>query len=279
MFSDGARVLIRGTCRRPRLRHRVVWALALSGLSAPARLGAQSASPPQAPRAAPSAQDLSTQATDPTASLMAFNFLNDFKLSYHDLDDSGFEFRLQPVVPFKAWGTNNILRVVVPYQGAGPGDEGLKSVSIFDLIVLPQKWGRFGIGPVMNMAESTSEAESKFAIGPAVGFVMPRSKRLNIGLFSQNLFASGVGITQLQPIVAYQLGPGWALSAGDLQFTYDWERGEWVSVPVGFQIGVVRPIAGQAFRFSVNPQWNLHNIAGAEKVKIVFGVTLLAPAG
>ncbi len=255
------------------------WILVLCGLAAPAPLGAQSASPAQAPQAAPSAQDLSAQATDPTASLMAFNFLNDFKLSYHDLDDSGFEFRLQPVVPFKAWGTNNILRVVVPYQGAGPGDEGLKSVSIFDLIVLPQKWGRFGIGPVMNMAESASQAPSKFAIGPAIGFVVPRSKRLNIGLFSQNLFARDVGITQFQPIVAYQLGHGWALSAGDLQVTYDWERGEWVNVPLGFQLGFVTPIAGQPVRFSVNPQWNLRDIAGAEKAKIVFGITFLVPAG
>ncbi len=107
---------------------------------------------------------------------------------------------------------------------------------------------------------------------------MPRSKRLNVGLFSQNLFAGDVGITQLQPIVAYQLGNGWALSAGDLQFTYDWERGEWKSVPIGFELGVVRPIAGQAFRFAVSPQWNLRDSEGADKAKVMFRLTLLVPA-
>ena len=130
----------------------------------------------------------------------------------------------------------------------------------------------------MSLSESASDAESKFAIGPAVGAVVPLSKRLSAGAFTQNLFATGVAITQLQPIVAYQLGQGWALSAGDLQFVYDWNTGEWVSLPIGFQIGKVQRVAGQAMRFSLNPQWNLKDITGAIKAKVVFTVTLLAPA-
>jgi hypothetical protein len=231
----------------------------------------------QAPAGGSDADELSRQATDPTASLMAFNFIGEVTTSYHGLDDHGFTFKFQPVVPFQAWHVSNILRVVVPYQVDGPGDEGLKSVSIFDLVVLPRKWGRLGIGPVMSLSESASDAESKFAIGPAVGAVVPLSKKLGVGGFTQNLFATGVAITQLQPIVAYQLGHGWALSAGDLQFTYDWNMGEWVSLPIGFQIGKVQRVAGQAMRFSLNPQWNLKNITGASKAKIVFTVTLLAP--
>ena len=129
----------------------------------------------------------------------------------------------------------------------------------------------------MAFSESASAAPSKFSIGPAIGAMHPVSKKLNIGLFNQNLFASDVGITQIQPIIAYQLGSGWALSAGDLQFTYDWKRDEWVSLPLGFQIGKVRQVAGQAMRFSLNPQWNLAEISGANKAKLVFTVTLLAP--
>jgi hypothetical protein len=160
----------------------------------------------------------------------------------------------------------------------GPGNEGLKAVSIFDVVVLPRKWGRLAIGPVMNLEESESARPAKFSIGPAVGAMMPVSKTLNLGLFNQNLFGDGVAITQLQPIVAYQLGNGWALSGGDLQFTFDWERGEFVAIPIGFQIGVVRKVAGQPVRFALNPQWNLKNIPGATKTKLVFTVTLLAPA-
>lgn len=232
----------------------------------------------QEPSSAGDANELSRQATDPTASLMAFNFINDFRTSFTDADDSGFEFRFQPVVPFRAFKTANILRVVIPYQGSGPGNDGLKDVSIFNLIVLPQKWGRLGVGPVMSLKQSSGDAPSKFAIGPAVGGTGSMSKKLNIGLFSQNLFASEVAVTQLQPIVAYQMGHGWALSAGDLQFTYDWKGGEWVSIPIGFQIGVVRAVGGQPFRFSVNPQWDLADKPGVASSKVVFTVTMLAPA-
>ena len=168
--------------------------------------------------------------------------------------------------------------MVIPYQGSGPGSEGLKDVSIFDLVVLPQKWGRLGIGPVMSLKQSAGDAPSKFAIGPAVGGTGPLSKKLNVGLFSQNLFASEVAVTQLQPIVAYQLGHGWALSAGDLQFTYDWKGGGWVSIPFGFQIGVVRALGGQPFRFSVNPQWDVADLPGVISSKVVFTVTMLAPS-
>jgi hypothetical protein len=233
--------------------------------------------PPSPSAGGADADELSRQATDPTASLMAFNFISDFRTSFHDLDETGFEFRFQPVIPFKAWGVSNILRMVVPYQVSGPGDAGLKSTSIFDLVVVPLKWGRLGFGPVMNLSESTSGEFSKFSIGPAIGTVAQLSKKLSLGVFNQNLFASEIGLTQIQPIVAYQLGSGWALSAGDLQFTYDFEGDQWVSLPIGFQIGKVQRVAGQAMRFSLNPQWNLADIPGANKSKLVFTVVLLAP--
>jgi hypothetical protein len=106
-----------------------------------------------------------------------------------------------------------------------------------------------------------------FAIGPAIGAVKPLTPRLLVGAFSQNLFAAHVGISQIQPVITYQLGHGWAVSAGDAQFTYDWERDEWTNVPLGVQIGVVRIVAKQPFRFYVNPQWNFKDLSGAVKSK------------
>jgi hypothetical protein len=237
--------------------------------------GSLSAAPPQS--AGGGTTDLSSQATDPTAFLLTFNFIGDTRTSFHGLDDNGFEFEFQSIVPYRIWGTSNILRTIVPYQAAGPGNEGLKSVALADLVVRPAKWGRWGVGPVISLEQSDSGAASKFLFGPAVGAVVPLSKKLLVGVFNQNLFATAVGITQIQPIIAYQLGQGWALSAGDLQITYDWEQGQWVQLPVGFQIGVVRPIAGQPFRFSVNPQWNLKNITGAVESRVIFTVALLVP--
>jgi hypothetical protein len=250
-------------CRTPALL-----AAALLASAAPCRA--------QAP-APPSAQDLSEQATDPTAPLMTFNLINTWIASYHGVDGGGYEVKIQPVVPFKAWGTSNILRIAVPYQVSGPGDEGLKSITLFDLVVIPQSWGRLAVGGDLQLSPGGSGETGSIALGPAIGAIVPLSRQLNVGAFNQNLFGDGIAITQLQPIIAYQLGHGWALSAGDLQLTYDWNAGRFLSLPVGAQIGVVAPVAGQPFRFSLNPQYNFADATGAERFKLVFTVALLAP--
>ena len=235
---------------------------------------------------AESAQDeLSRRATDPTASPPNFGLINDVTTSYRDredgtpIDENGYQLKFQPVVPFKAWGVANILRMTVPYQMSGPGPEGLKDVTIFDLVILPQSWGRLGIGAVGSFAAATSDVSAHATGGPAIGVVVPVSKKLNLGLFNQNLFGNDVAISQIQPIAAYQLGNGWSLSLGDLQWPYDWKRGEFVSMPIGLQLGKVLPVAKQPMRFAVNPQYDMKDLPGAGRFKISFTVTLLLPEG
>jgi hypothetical protein len=237
-------------------------------------------------RPAESQQDeLSRRATDPTSSPPSFALVNDFTLDYRDEADgtpvngTGYALKFQPVVPFRAWGAANILRLTVPYQVSGPGPSGLGDVTLFDLVILPQKWGRLGVGAVGNFSAAKGDTAGKASGGPAVGVVVPLSKRLNVGLFNQNLFGNDVSISQLQPIAAYQLGSGWSLSLGDLQWPYDWHRGEFVSMPVGLQLGTVQPVAGQPMRFSVNPQLDLKNVPAAGRFKIAATVQLLLPEG
>ena len=228
---------------------------------------------------------LARRATDPTASPPTFSFINDVTTSYRDLedgtpiDDTGYQLRFQPVIPFKAWGAANILRMTVPYQISGPGPEGLGDVTVFDLVVLPQSWGRLGIGVVGSFAAATSDVSAHASAGPAIGFVAPVSKKLNLGLFNQNLFGNDVAISQIQPIAAYQLGSGWSLSLGDLQWPYDWDRGEFVSMPIGIQLGKVLPVAGQPMRFSVNPQYDFEDLPGASRSKVLVTIQLLFPEG
>jgi hypothetical protein len=100
---------------------------------------------------------------------------------------------------------------------------------------------------------------------------------VNVGLFNQNLFGDGVSISQLQPIFAWQLGSGWSLSLGDLQFPYDWDRGEFLSLPIGVQLGKVLPIAGQPMRFSINPQYDFKDTPGAGRFSALFTVQLILP--
>lgn len=234
--------------------------------------------------AAESAQDeLSRRATDPTASPPSFGLIGEWTTSYRDLadgteiDDTGVLMKFQPVVPFQAWGQTNILRMTVPYQVSGPSPEGLGDVTIFDLVILPQAWGRLGVGVVASISSPDGGEEGGVGAGPAIGFVKPVSKKLNLGLFNQNLFGSDLSISQLQPIAAYQLGSGWSLSLGDLQWVYDWDRGELVSMPVGFQIGKVLPVAGQPMRFALNPQYDLKDLPGAGRFEVAFTVQLIVP--
>jgi hypothetical protein len=118
----------------------------------------------------------------------------------------------------------------------------------------------------------------RFRLG-AVGGVWQYSPRLNLGLFNQNVFGGDTGISQLQPIIAYQLGNGWSLSGGDLQWVYDWQSGRWVNLPIGAQLGKVTQLAGQPMRFAVNPQYNLRDLEGTTEWKISFTVAILVPAG
>ncbi len=212
-----------------------------------------------------------------------FGFISDVTTSYRDLEDgtpideTGYQLKFQPVVPFQAWGVANILRMTVPYQMSGPGPEGLKDVTIFDLVILPQSWGRLGVGAVGSFAAATSDVSAHASGGPAIGFVAVVSKKLNLGLFNQNLFGSDVAISQMQPILAYQLGSGWSLSLGDLQWPYDWKRDEFLSMPIGVQLGKVLPVAKQPMRFAVNPQYDLKDLPGSSRFKVLFTITLLLP--
>ena len=150
-------------------------------------------------------------------------------------------------------------------------------MTIFDLVILPQSWGRLGVGVVGSFAAATSDVSAHASGGPAIGFVAGVSKKLNLGLFNQNLFGNDVAISQIQPIAAYQLGSGWSLSLGDLQWPYDWERGEFLSMPIGVQLGKVLPVAKQPMRFAVNPQYDLKDLPGGSRFKVLFTVTLLLP--
>ncbi len=228
-------------------------------------------------------QDLSSKATDPTAALMAFNLITNYTGAFHGPDvpgerDDQWEVSFRPAIPFKAFGHNNIMRLTVPYQVGGRGPEGTGDIGLLDIVTFDRSWGRFVVGGVASFA-ADDEAPDQFAIGPAVGAVVKVNKKLNVGVFNQNLFASDTGISQLQPVVAYQLGNGWALSAGDLQFVYDWKRSRWLNVPIGAQIGKVFKLGSQPMRWGLNPQYNLKDDPGLSQWSVSFTLTMLVPGG
>ncbi len=84
------------------------------------------------------ADELARQATDPTASLMAMNFIADYTGDFYGPDtgdDDAFGIAFRPAIPFTAFGRANILRITIPYQVSGRGDDGLGDASVFDIVV------------------------------------------------------------------------------------------------------------------------------------------------
>jgi hypothetical protein len=234
-------------------------------------------------RADETAADLAAKATDPTAALMSFGFNANYVGDYYGAAASGQEndsttLSFRPGIPFKAFGTNNILRITLPYLVDGRGTKGLGDVSLFDVVTSSHSWGRLAVGGVAQLASSDS-APDPFMIGPAIGMVKPLGKKLNVGVFSQNLFAGHTAVSQLQPIAAYQLGGGWSLSAGDLQFTYDWKNGRWINLPIGAQLGKVVRLGSQPARWSINPQYNLRDSVGLSSWSVTLSLSLLVPGG
>ncbi len=125
--------------------------------------------PPQ-PGATPGGEDsLAQQAADPTAPLMAFNMKEEYSPALYGVPGSNSDFLFQPVIPFVAWGVPNLLRATVNYNTSGFAGTGLNNVSIFDLIVFNEKWGRWGFGPLVQFVPNSGPGRDTALAGPAHG--------------------------------------------------------------------------------------------------------------
>ncbi len=258
------------------LSTRVAASIALVTGGAAAR--AQAPRLPQPPDSAGGAEALSRQSSDPTASLMTFNVIADVYGSYwQQSGEHGLTVRFQPVIPYRVWRVPNILRVVVPFQVTGPGNGGLGDVDVFNLTMFETAGVRIGVGPVVAMAARTSDVPARFAFGPAAVVVKQRSAALLVGVLSQNQFGAHYAVSELQPIVAYQLGRGYSVAAGELLYTYDWANGRWLNVPIGASLAKVAALGTQPVRLAVSPQYNLRDFAGAPRLKVSVTFAVLAP--
>jgi hypothetical protein len=190
-------------------------------------------------------QSLGQAAEDPTASLMSVQIADWYTATFHHLDgEDANTVVLRPAVPFKTGGLNHILRVTAPFITDHPAlDSGLSDITVFDLVVFNQSWGRWGVGPVALVPTGGSHrGGEKWALGPAVGFTA-RHEGLLWGLFNQNLFsfagendARRVGVSVLQPILSYGLGSGWSVGCSEMTLSYNWEAGQWSSLPLGGKV-------------------------------------------
>ena len=235
------------------------------------------------------AEDLSSKATDPTASLMSFQLLNWYTPSYHgsgDLDSTN-QVVLRAAIPFEMFGKPNIMRITQPsYTSSPAGDTGLGDTQVFNLTVFGQPWGRLAAGVVLLLPTgSDGLCAEKWAAGPALGFINVQTKGINWGLFGQTFFsfagkdeAADVGIVNLQPIFSYQLGGGRSLSLGNSAFIYNTEKSRWESLALGVNYGQVVGFWGEKWRPNVELDYDFRDTPGNQKWVFRVGIALLIPS-
>lgn len=242
---------------------------------------------PAATWAQPSADDLAAQATDPTASLMSFQFYDWYTPTYHGTDDSSNQLVFRAAIPFDMLGLPNIFRVTLPYVTSSPtGESGLGDTQVFNLTVFGAPWGRWGAGISGSVPTGHDGLSSeKWALGPAIGFVNASNKGVNFGLFAQTFFsfagddsAPDVGIVNLQPILSYQLGGGRSLSLGNSALVYDTAKSRWASLTLGVNYGQVVSLWGQKWRPNVEVDYDFQHRTGNPKVTLRAGFALLLPS-
>lgn len=216
--------------------------------------------------AQPAEQGLDQAASDPTAPLMNLQLQTSYSPSFYNLsgaDQTILQFR--SAIPFRTGALQHIFRITAPYWVDGAnGSDGVSDTTIFDLVTFDQSWGRWGVGAVALLPTGGSRTGAeKWGLGPAVGFTVARPGLL-WGLFNQNILTvageddrEDVNVSVLQPILSKSLGGGWSVGNSEMTATYDWDRHDWTSLPLGVKVSrLFRPADGPPTQLSLQYEHN-----------------------
>lgn len=232
-----------------------------------------------------SEQSLGQAANDPTASVVAFQIEDWYGLQYHNGDYSDNSVVFRPVIPFQLWGINNIARMTVPIITDHPfAETGLGDITVFNLMVANQSWGRWGVGAVgLLPTGGDSRGASQWAAGPAVGFTA-QTPHFIWGAFNQNLFTLAgdedrpeVNISYLQPLFSYGLKDGWSLGLSEMQFAYDWEKSSWTSLPLGAKLSKIVHVYDTPAQLSFQYEHNFADDYVIPSDTLRFGIKFMLP--
>ncbi|MGR3614924.1 MAG: hypothetical protein ACU0BB_02645 [Paracoccaceae bacterium] len=230
-------------------------------------------------------QSLSSQASDPTASLMSFQFQDYYSPNLHNTDGSQNIFQFRAAIPFELGSTSNIARLTVPYVTRNAnGESGLGDATLFNLTTFNRDWGRFGVGVVALLPTGADGfSAEKWGLGPAAGFVARKPWGL-FGVFNQNILTvSGdsdmpdVNLSTIQPIFSYSLGNGWSIGTSDMTIVYDWNRDEFTSLPVGLKISKLTKGLGLPVQWQLSYERNFYDTGTGPKDTIGLTAKLLVP--
>ncbi len=232
--------------------------------------------------------NLSQAANDPTAALTAYQLQNSYSPSVYGTGGASQNFlQFRAAIPFEIGGLQNIFRVTLPYFTNTPSRaSGVSDTVLFDLVTFDRSWGRFGVGAVALLPTgSDGLSAEKWGLGPAAGFTAKSGKVL-WGAFNQNIFSFAgdddrpdVNVSILQPILSVGLGDGWSTGLSEMSATYDWDKDDWVSLPVGVKLAKLHRIGATPVQFTAQYEHNFADDQTVPEDLYSFTVKLLVPNG
>ncbi len=215
------------------------------------------------------------RATDPTAWLMQYHFRDRWIVPTGDSGADQQEFQVRPTIPFLAWDQVNLFRAEIDYDIEIPSGSGLSEVRLFDLVVIEEAWGRWGVGPGVQL-QPNSTSQDEFAVGPAAAAAC-KSRHWTVGFITESFFGNDLAETYFEPILAYKFNDRWSLSAGEMKLRYDFRKGAWTQLPLGCSLDYISDLWGQKVRWFANPSFNFRDSSESEEWMLNFGLDLLAP--
>ena len=227
----------------------------------------------------PGLRFLSEQADNPLTSLGSFVFETSYLSA--PLGSKGWPGQVETLyrstVPLSVLGISSTLHVRLPYAVASTGrNDGAANVEVMDLIGVSNRGGQWGAGAVATFGAIGGFGISTLQAGPALAFVT-RAGRWQFGAVNRNLFSAHAAASSIQPVIAYQAGGGWSLSAGNMEYRLDWHRKYRAAMPAGIQIGKVVEHGSRYYRFSVAPQYNVRAVYGTPRWTVTVGLAILGP--
>lgn len=232
--------------------------------------------------------NLSQAANDPTAALMSFQLQDSYSPSIYGTGGASQNFlQFRAAIPFEFAGLQNIFRVTLPYFADTPsGAAGLSDMVLFDLVTFDRSWGRFGVGAVALLPTGTDGLSAeKWGVGPAAGFTA-KSGKLLWGAFNQNIFSFAgdddmpdVNVSILQPILSVGLGNGWSTGVSEMSVTYDWDKDDWTSLPLGVKVAKLHRFGTTPVQLTAQYEHNFADDHPVPEDLYSFTVKVLVPKG
>ncbi len=229
--------------------------------------------------AAPSADELAAELSNPNTAVATLNFKNQFRWFEGDLpdadDETSYTLLFQPVLPFVLDSGDKIIwRPAIPLLVEQPvfnadtgnfeGETGLGDI-LFDLAYAPKRDDKLllAFGLITSLPTATNDlGTDRFTLGPEMLIARSYSKGL-YGVFPNHQWdvaGSGdatINLTTIQPLFVYLPGGGWNVGTAP-SITYDWESEQW-TVPLQINAGKTVVFNGRPWKLSIELNYFVEN--------------------